>query len=144
VGAILKKAMEDKERKGTAKPLMFVVLDELNKYAPKTGWSPIREVILDIAERGRSLGVYISSTVRILGSTTLSNLQRYRLRQPTNLSARFFARRQLWGQVTKVTAFEAAQPYTHIGYNEHEWPTSCASEHVERVRQNAAVMCRRS
>ncbi len=57
VGAILKRAMEDKERKGTAKPLMFVVLDELNKYAPRTGWSPIREVILDIAERGRSLGV---------------------------------------------------------------------------------------
>jgi DNA helicase HerA-like ATPase len=57
VGAILKRAMEDKERKGTAKPLMFVVLDELNKYAPRTGWSPIREVLLDIAERGRSLGV---------------------------------------------------------------------------------------
>jgi hypothetical protein len=57
VGAILKRAMEDKERKGTAKPLMFVVLDELNKYAPRAGWSPIREVILDIAERGRSLGV---------------------------------------------------------------------------------------
>lgn len=57
VGAILKRAMEDKERKGTAKPLMFVVLDELNKYAPRTGWSPIRETLLDIAERGRSLGV---------------------------------------------------------------------------------------
>jgi hypothetical protein len=57
VGAILKRAMEEKERRGTSKPLMFVVLDELNKYAPRTGWSPIREVLLDIAERGRSLGV---------------------------------------------------------------------------------------
>lgn len=57
VGAILKRAMEDKERRGTAKPLMFVVLDELNKYAPRSGWSPIRDVLLDIAERGRSLGV---------------------------------------------------------------------------------------
>ena len=57
VGAILKRAMEDKERRGTSKPLMFVVLDELNKYAPRTGWSPIRDVLLDIAERGRSLGV---------------------------------------------------------------------------------------
>ncbi|MCS7023996.1 MAG: ATP-binding protein [Bryobacteraceae bacterium] len=57
VGAILKKAMEDKERKGSSRPLMFVVLDELNKYAPRTGWSPIRDVLLDIAERGRSLGV---------------------------------------------------------------------------------------
>jgi DNA helicase HerA-like ATPase len=33
------------------------VLDELNKYAPRDGWSPIRDVLLDIAERGRSLGV---------------------------------------------------------------------------------------
>lgn len=57
VGAILKRAIEDKERRGTSKPLMFLVLDELNKYAPRSGWSPIRDVLLDIAERGRSLGV---------------------------------------------------------------------------------------
>ena len=38
---------------------MFVVLDELNKYAPRDGWSPIKEVVLDIAERGRSLGVIL-------------------------------------------------------------------------------------
>ena len=36
---------------------MFLVLDELNKYAPREGRSPIKEVLLDIAERGRSLGV---------------------------------------------------------------------------------------
>ena len=42
---------------GKAKPLYFIVLDELNKYAPKSGWSPISDVLLDIAERGRSLGV---------------------------------------------------------------------------------------
>ena len=34
-----------------------MVLDELNKYAPRSGWSPIQDVLLDIAERGRSLGV---------------------------------------------------------------------------------------
>jgi DNA helicase HerA-like ATPase len=38
---------------------VFLVLDELNKYAPREGWSPIKEVILDIAERGRSLGVVL-------------------------------------------------------------------------------------
>ena len=38
---------------------MFVVLDELNKYAPREGRSPIKEVLLDIAERGRSLGVVL-------------------------------------------------------------------------------------
>lgn len=57
VGALLKRMMEEKERQGTREPLVFVVLDELNKYAPREGWSPIREVLLDIAERGRSLGV---------------------------------------------------------------------------------------
>ncbi len=57
VGVILKRMMEEKEARGTARPLIFVVLDELNKYAPREGWSPIRDVLLDIAERGRSLGV---------------------------------------------------------------------------------------
>ena len=46
-------------RRDGARPLVFLVLDELNKYAPREGWSPIKEVILDIAERGRSLGVVL-------------------------------------------------------------------------------------
>lgn len=57
VGVLLKRMMQDKETQGTARPLVFVVLDELNKYAPRSGWSPIQDVLLDIAERGRSLGV---------------------------------------------------------------------------------------
>lgn len=57
VGVLLKRMMEQKEQQGGARPLVFVVLDELNKYAPREGWSPIRDVLLDIAERGRSLGV---------------------------------------------------------------------------------------
>jgi DNA helicase HerA-like ATPase len=59
VGVILSREFERKERAGTAKPLLFVVLDELNKYAPREGSSPIKEVLLDIAERGRSLGVVL-------------------------------------------------------------------------------------
>ena len=59
VGVTLKSEFERKERAGTAKPLLFVVLDELNKYAPREGTSPIKEVLLDIAERGRSLGVIL-------------------------------------------------------------------------------------
>jgi hypothetical protein len=35
------------------------VLDELNKYAPRTGHSPIKDVLVDIAARGRSLGVLL-------------------------------------------------------------------------------------
>ncbi|WP_197511307.1 exonuclease subunit SbcD [Tessaracoccus coleopterorum] len=35
------------------------MLDELNKHAPREGNSPIKEVLLDIAERGRSLGIIL-------------------------------------------------------------------------------------
>ncbi len=59
VGAILKKVFKEKENIGKPYPKVFVVLDELNKYAPKEGWSPIKDVVLDIAERGRSLGVIL-------------------------------------------------------------------------------------
>ncbi len=57
VGVLLKRMMEQKEQQGGSRPLVFVVLDELNKYAPREGWSPLHSVLLDIAERGRSLGV---------------------------------------------------------------------------------------
>lgn len=57
VGVLLKRMMDQKERQGGSRPLVFVVLDELNKYAPREGWSPLHNVLLDIAERGRSLGV---------------------------------------------------------------------------------------
>lgn len=57
VGVLLKRMLDHKEAQGTSRPLVFVVLDELNKYAPREGWSPLREVLLDVAERGRSLGV---------------------------------------------------------------------------------------
>nr|MBA3489630.1 ATP-binding protein [Longispora sp. (in: high G+C Gram-positive bacteria)] len=59
VGVTLRAEFERKEKAGTAKPLQFVVLDELNKYAPRDGTSPIKEILLDIAERGRSLGVIL-------------------------------------------------------------------------------------
>lgn len=59
VGVTLSRAFEDKERAGQAEELLMVVLDELNKYAPREGTSPIKEVLLDIAERGRSLGVIL-------------------------------------------------------------------------------------
>ncbi len=59
VGAVLKRMFEEKESLGTARPLVFVVLDELNKYAPREGTGPIKEVLLDISERGRSLGIVL-------------------------------------------------------------------------------------
>jgi DNA helicase HerA-like ATPase len=59
VGVVLRQAFDAKEAAGTAVPLQFVVLDELNKYAPRDSSSPIKEILLDVAERGRSLGMIL-------------------------------------------------------------------------------------
>ncbi len=59
VGVTVRRAFEDKERQGHSDELLFLVLDELNKYAPRDGYSPIKEILLDVAERGRSLGVIL-------------------------------------------------------------------------------------
>ncbi len=59
VGVVLRQAFDAKEASGIAKPYQFVVLDELNKYAPRDSSSPIKEILLDVAERGRSLGIIL-------------------------------------------------------------------------------------
>jgi len=59
VGVTLAREFDRKERQGSARPLLFLVLDELNKYAPREGSSPIKEILLDVAERGRSLGIIL-------------------------------------------------------------------------------------
>ncbi len=59
VGVVLRQAFNAKEASGVAKPLQLVVLDELNKYAPRDSSSPIKEILLDVAERGRSLGIIL-------------------------------------------------------------------------------------
>jgi DNA helicase HerA-like ATPase len=92
VGAVLKRMFEEKESLGTARPLVFVVLDELNKYAPREGTSPIKEVLLDISERGRSLGIILigaqqtasqvetrivaNAAVRVVGRLDLAEAER--------------------------------------------------------------------
>ena len=58
VGALLDRVWREKQGAGR-EPLRFVVLDELNKYAPAAGYSPLKELLVDIAERGRSLGVLL-------------------------------------------------------------------------------------
>jgi DNA helicase HerA-like ATPase len=58
VGVVLAAEMAEKEKAGPG-ALLFTMLDELNKYAPREGSSPIKDVLLDIAERGRSLGVIL-------------------------------------------------------------------------------------
>ena len=101
VGVVVKKLFEAKETAGNARPLVFLVLDELNKYAPREGWSPIKEVLLDIAERGRSLGLILigaqqtaseverrvvgNSAIRVVGRLDSAEAERaeYRFLSPT-------------------------------------------------------------
>jgi DNA helicase HerA-like ATPase len=58
VGVVLAAETRRKEAAGPG-GLLFTMIDELNKYAPREGSSPIKEVLLDIAERGRSLGIIL-------------------------------------------------------------------------------------
>lgn len=58
VGSLLSEIWDAKQGTGR-EPLRFVVLDELNKYAPREGFSPLKELLVDIAERGRALGVIL-------------------------------------------------------------------------------------
>ena len=58
VGVLLHKLFLEKEKRGQY-PVVFIVLDELNKYAPKEGRSPIKDLLVEIAERGRSLGIIL-------------------------------------------------------------------------------------
>jgi uncharacterized protein len=57
-GVVLAAETARKEAAGPGS-LLFTMLDELNKYAPREGASPIKDVLLDIAERGRSLGIIL-------------------------------------------------------------------------------------
>ena len=58
VGAMIAEVHREKEGRGRF-PLSVIVLDELNKYAPREGWSPIKDTLIDIAQRGRSLGILL-------------------------------------------------------------------------------------
>lgn len=58
VGALVSAVFDAKQGTGR-EPLRFVMLDELNKYAPREGQNPLKDLFVDIAERGRSLGVLL-------------------------------------------------------------------------------------
>jgi DNA helicase HerA-like ATPase len=76
VGALLKETFQQKERTGQRLPLSVIVLDELNKYAPRDGTSPLKDMLVDIAQRGRSLGVLLvgaQQTASRVASEVLEN-----------------------------------------------------------------------
>lgn len=97
VGALLFEIFDAKQGTGR-EPLQFIVLDELNKYAPREGSSPIKDVLVDIAARGRSLGVILigaqqsaadvekalttNAAVKIVGRLDAGNADDYRFLSP--------------------------------------------------------------
>jgi len=60
VGAVLRQVLEAKmaHPKATEEPV-FIFLDELNKYAPRTEGGAMVKLFRDVAERGRSFGVIL-------------------------------------------------------------------------------------
>jgi hypothetical protein len=115
VGVLLKRIMEEKEARGTARPLVFVVLDELNKYAPREGASPIRDVLLDIAERGRSLGVSLFGAQQTASEVERRVVANAALKVVGRLDAAE-AERSEYGFLTRVARVRATmlQPGTMI------------------------------
>jgi len=76
VGALLKETFREKEDTGRRLPLSVIVLDELNKYAPREGTGPLKDMLIDIAQRGRSLGVLLvgaQQTASRVASEVLEN-----------------------------------------------------------------------
>ncbi len=67
VGAIVNRIFEQKQATGR-EPLRIVMLDELNKFCPNRGRSPLRDLLVDIAERGRSMGVLLFGAEQYAGS----------------------------------------------------------------------------
>jgi uncharacterized protein len=115
VGVLLKRMMADKEARGTARPLVFVVLDELNKYAPREGSSPIRDVLLDIAERGRSLGISLFGAQQTASEVERRVVANAALKVVGRLDAAE-AERSEYGFLTRVSRVRATllQPGTMI------------------------------
>jgi len=59
VGVTIRRAFDAKERAGDLQAFALLVLDELNKYAPRDGRAPIKEILLDVPS---GVGVSASSS----------------------------------------------------------------------------------
>ncbi|HKC62472.1 MAG TPA: ATP-binding protein, partial [Pyrinomonadaceae bacterium] len=62
-------AVEERTETGPVPDKVIIFVDELNKYAPGGGnASPITQQVLDVAERGRSLGVILISAQQFMSA----------------------------------------------------------------------------
>jgi len=67
--AVKSEEMEDRTEKAPVPEKVIIFVDELNKYAPSGNKeSPITQQVLDVAERGRSLGVILISAQQFMSA----------------------------------------------------------------------------
>lgn len=60
--------LEERTEKSDVPGKIIIFVDELNKYAPTGSGSPITQQVLDVAERGRSLGVILISAQQFMSA----------------------------------------------------------------------------
>ena len=87
VGALLDEVYAEKESTGQRLPLQVVLLDEMNKYAPREGSSPIKETLIDIAQRGRSLGIILMGAQQTASRVTPEVVENASIRVAGRLDA---------------------------------------------------------
>lgn len=67
--SVKSEALEERTEQSPVPEKIIIFVDELNKYAPGSGIaSPITQQVLDVAERGRSLGVILISAQQFMSA----------------------------------------------------------------------------
>ena len=159
VGALLDRIWREKQGTGRL-PLRFVVLDELNKYAPAQGYSPLKELLVDIAERGRSLGVLLigaqqaasavaqalprNASLKVAGRLDASESDAYRFLTPPlrERATRFMPGTMVASQPIVPEPIPIRFPFPPFATNPDEAAVDIASEEagVERISRNLTAL----
>jgi uncharacterized protein len=152
VGALLDRVWNEKQGTGRL-PLRFVVLDELNKYAPASGFSPLKELLVDIAERGRSLGVLLigaqqaasavapalprNASLKVAGRLDPGESDAYRFLTPTlrERATRFMPGTMVVSQPVVPEPIPIRFPWPPYATN----PDEAAVDHRSRAERNERV-----
>ncbi|MDQ3293886.1 MAG: ATP-binding protein, partial [Actinomycetota bacterium] len=159
VGALLDRVWNEKQGTGRL-PLRFVVLDELNKYAPAQGYSPLKELLVDIAERGRSLGVLLvgaqqaasavapaltrNASLKVAGRLDAGESDAYRFLTPAlrDRASRFMPGTMVVSQPVVPEPIPIRFPWPPFATNpdEAEPDVEARAEQYERTRSNVRAL----
>jgi DNA helicase HerA-like ATPase len=153
-GALLDRIWREKQGTGR-RPLRFIVLDELNKYAPATGFSPLKELLVDIAERGRSLGLLLigaqqaasavapalprNASLKVAGRLDASESEAYRFLSPglRDRATRFMPGTMVLAQPIVPEPIPIRFPWPPFATNPDDAaPDEQATADVDRITEN--------